>query len=802
MALGYTFRKLRRSPVYTVTAIFTLALGIGASTAIFSVTNAVLLQPLPYRDAERLVLACRDFRKTNARDVPFSNADFYDLANRSKVVFEDLGAVFTFRAFVPREDGSAEQIIKAQVTTNLFRLLGATVALGRDFTAADGLPQPNQPDTVLPPGSVAILSYEYWQRRYGGDTSVLGREMLATGQRGPRIVGVLTPGFTLLLPPTANIEPLPEVWIANNAGYDAAHRGLIGLRVIGKLKPGVAVATARQEIAAHYARQEVTMRLEPMQRYLVTAVRQAILSLMGAVLFLWLIACANIAHLLLVEASLRERETAMRTALGAGWVRLTWQALAESLTLAAFGTAAGVALASVGIRELVAIAPANLPRLESIGIDWRVAAFAALAGVGSAALFGVAPAFRMAHTDVVRALRGSNRNTATHGVRLFRNAVVIVEVALSFVLLIGSGLMLRSFVELQRIDTGYDARGLLTLFVARDWPFSRTEGRLELLGEIQRRLRALPGVENVTASIFFPLTGGTRPALPWNTDEPRSGTGAFKTVMPGYFETLRTPLLAGRTFTEADNLPGRNLVVIDQMLAARAFPNQPAVGRRIHTPFGPKEGLEVIGVVGHQRDAGLVEAGREQVYLTEALAGAGVARYWAIRASGDPASLIAAVRAEIAHIDRQLVITKMQPMRRLIEQEQAATRFSLLLIGVFAVVAAVLAAVGLYGVVASVVRRRTSEIGVRMALGATPAGIFQLVVAEGLRLSAVGIAIGVITALAVTRLITSMPIGVRPADPVTFAGTAVLFVGIAAAACWMPARRAAGLDPGVALREE
>ena len=347
---------------------------------------------------------------------------------------------------------------------------------------------------------------------------------------------------------------------------------------------------------------------------------------MGAVIFLLLIACANVANLLLVRASLRERETAVRTALGAGWLRLMGQPVFESLLLAAFGTAAGIGLSSIGIRELIAIAPANLPRLESIGINWRVFAFAAAAGFASAALFGAMPAFRAARTDVVRALRGGGRNTAAPHARIFRGAVVIAEVALSFVLLIGSGLMLRSFIELQRIDPGYNPHGLLTLLAAREWPFSKTEGRLELLREIQQRLRALPGVESATASIFFPLTGGGRPPLPWNTGDRHSGAAAFKSVMPGYFETLETPVITGRTFTEADNLPGRNVVVIDQFLAAKAFSGKPAVGRRIHTPFGPREGLEVIGVVAHQRDAGLIEPGPEQLYLPEALSGASASR--------------------------------------------------------------------------------------------------------------------------------------------------------------------------------
>jgi predicted permease len=548
------------------------------------------------------------------------------------------------------------------------------------------------------------------------------------------------------------------------------------------------------------------LRLEPMHRYLVEEVRPAILALMGAVIFLLLIACANVANLLLVRVSLRERELAVRAALGGSWLRLVQQMLAEALLLSGLGTLLGVAFAWLGIHGLAGIAPANLPRIQSTAIDWRVLTFAAMGGLAAVAVFGVMPALRAARPDVIQVLRGGGRTPGLGAGRRLRDTVVIAEVALSFVLLIGSGLMFRSFLELRRVDPGYSPHGLLTFFATREWQLTRQNGRLALLREIQARLRALPGVENVTAALVLPLGGGSGPRNP-ATGRPRSvpasSEGAdFQQVLPGYFETLHTPILAGRTFTEDDNAPGRNLVVIDQLLAAKAFPNESAIGKRILLPDPANPWAEVIGVVAHQRLFSLADPGRETVYFCDGFWGIGVSRSWMVRTAGDPAKYAAAVRAEIAKVDRQMVISKMQPMQALVDRDQAGTRLSLLLIGVFAAIAVLLASVGLYGVLATVVRQRTAEIGVRMALGAAPASIFKLIVGHGLYLSAVGIAIGLFAALGLTRVMTTMLVGVKATDPSTFAVMTLLFFVVAAVASWVPAARAAGLDANAALREE
>lgn len=825
----YAARSLAKSPVFMITAALTIALGIGASTAIFSVTNAVLLRPLPYKDPSRLIIACGDMRKRNVKDFPFSNAEYFDIRETDKNTFEDFSGVITGRGPVLREDGTPEQVHFGVVTTNFFRLLGATIHIGRDFSEADGQPQPPQPQPGdarnaggaaprLP--AIAIISYEYWQRRFGGNPVILGQSIqsAAGGGPSPQIVGVLAPHFELLFPPDAALERLPEVWIANRLPYDGANRNNVSLRIIGRLKPGVTLERAQIAADAFSVHEQSLdrilttadwhVRLVPMQQHLVAEVRPAILALMGAVIFLLLIACSNVANLLLVRASLRERELAVRTALGGSRWRLMRQMLAEALLLSGLGTILGLGLAWAGIHELLVIAPANLPRLDSITIDPIVVAFTALAGLAAAAIFGVVPALRASRPDVMHVLRSSGRTAGLSGGRLLQNIVVIAEVALSFVLLIGSGLMFRSFLELQRINPGFDSHHLLTFLLIGGRGGKTPEQRGAFQRETRLALSSLAGVESVSAAVPFPLAGGFSP-IRWGLEPALADPSKFQAtdwqiVLPGYFETMGTRLIDGRTFTEDDNAPERKVVVIDQSLASKAFPNQSAVGKRLLTRIitAEPEWVQVIGVVGHQREESLAAPGREQIYFTDGFLGHGAAGYWTIRTAGDPAKYSEAVRAAIARVDPKSVISDLQPMDVLVDKAQAGTRFSLLLIGVFAVIAALLAGVGLYGVLATVVRQRTAEIGVRMALGAAPSNVFRLMIGQGLRLSAAGIGLGLIAAFGLTRVMISMLVGVKPTDPITYAGMVTVFFGIAAFASWIPARRAAALDPTRALREE
>jgi putative ABC transport system permease protein len=821
--LIYALRTLRKSPIFAATAILTIALGIGATTAIFSVAHAVLLRPLPYKNPDRLVFALSDMRKRNVKDFPFSNADFLDLRNGSKDVFQDVAAVQTFRNVVPREDGSPELVRGAGVSTNFFGMMGAATVLGRGFVDADGVPQAPPAPGAAPAAApavpaVLVISYDYWQRRFGGKPDVLGKSLPAGGPGGTQIVGVLAPGFELLFPPDTNTERLPDIWFALRIPYDNVNRNQVQHRVIARLKDGVTLEQAQSAVdrisaetrknflisgTAGYA-----IRLEPMHAHVVREVRPALLALMGAVVFLLLIACANVANLLLVRASLRERELAVRTAMGGSRWALIRQTLAEAAVLACAGAGLGLALAYAGISELRALAPPSLPRLDTIAIDPVVIAFTAAAALVAAGLFGIVPALRASRPDVAIVLRGSSRTTGLGNAGMLRNVVVVAEVALSFVLLIGSGLMVRSFLELQRIDPGFDSGHLLTFLTLGGRRGAQPPQRAAWVRDLANKLRALPGVRSVTAATPFPLAGPFFP-IRWGLAAALTDPSKFQAVdnlfvLPGYFETMHTPLIAGRGFTDADNAGDRDVVVVDQLLAAKAFPNESAIGKRILIRVRKlePEWVEIIGVAAHVRTTSLAVAGREQVYFTDGYVDHGRVNRWALRVNGDPAQLAAEVRAAVAQHDSHMVLMEMQPMDTLVGLAQAATRFQLLLIGVFAAIAAILAGVGLYGVLATLVRQRTAEIGVRMALGAAPGGIFQLIVSHGLRLSAAGILVGLAAAAGVTRVMSSMLIGVKPIDPATYAAMAGLFLVIAAIASWLPARRAAALDPTVALRGE
>jgi predicted permease len=814
----YAARTLRSSPAFAAAAIVTLALGIGASTAIFSVANAVLLRPLPYKNPGRLVYACYDLKTRSVYDHFWSAPDYMDLRDHASSALEDAAAVTTGRASFAHDDGTPEETVYAQVTPNIFRVLGVRVVLGRDFIDSDGQPQPTTangaptpPDQRLP--TYAIASQEFFQRRFGGNPAALGQPVV---KNGPILVGVLERGVELLFRPDKDVERRPDLWMALRLSYTSSRISVFG-RTIARLRPGVTLqrAQAQADAVAEQCRAAepisrgagLQFRLEPMQQYLVAQVRPAILALMGAVIFLLLIACSNVANLFLVRASLRSRDLAVRTAMGASWWRLARQTLAEALLISAIGSVLGFGLAWAGVRELLAIAPANLPRLDATRIDTSVLAFSMGAGLASALLFGLAPALRAARPDVAQVLRASGRTSGLSGGALLRNAVVVAEVALCFVLLVGSGLMFRSFLALQRINPGFDAGGVLTFRTMGGKPGRTPEERASAVRQMRTVLTGIPGVESVTAADILPLSGSFFPYR-WGNEDALADASKFlamdvQTVEPGYFETMRTPLVAGRVFDESDNNPQLRHIIIDQALAAKAFPNGSAVGQRILSRFRTPqpEWFEIVGVVTHQRLTGLADAGREQGYLPNSY-NYRVLPAWALRTRGDPAKYAAPVRAAMAKFDRSLLLTDIQTMDSIVERAQTGTRFSLLLIAAFAAIAALLAGVGLYGVLSSVVRQRTAEIGVRMALGAAPGGIFGLMIGYGLRLSAVGIAVGLVAAILLTRAMTSMLVGIKATDPTTFAAMAALFFLIAVFATWVPAHRAAALDPSAALREE
>ncbi len=796
-------RTLRKSATFTVTAVITIALGIGLSSAIFSVTNAVLLRRLPYADSNRLVMALRDMPKRGVRDYPMSAPDFIDVRNESKTVFEDLAAVAVAarETVIPGRDGTPEQVHIQLATSNLLPLLGAKVALGQTLADAGG----------------AVISYDYWQRRYGGDATVVGRSI---PEISTVIAGVLEPGFELLLPPRLAVNGNPDIWIPWRLASTNGGRNTAQLRMIGRLKPGVNVAQAQTTldgIATEFehkfpvkATSGFAIRLESMRHYLVAEVQPTILALSGAVMFLLLIACANVANLLLVRTSLREREFAMRASLGGTTFRLMRQLIAEALVLVGIGAAVGIGLAYAAIRELHRMAPANpglanLPRFNTIGLDSAVAGFAVVVAIAAAAILGIVTACRAVRPDVIRVLRGNGPAgpSGASGTR-FRNWIVAAEIGLSFVLLIGAGLMFRSFLAMQHVGLGYDSRGVLIFRVTGVQ--RNTPGRAAFVAELLEHLRSLPGVQAVTSSSALPLAGGFQ-VIRWGKQDDQAdaiaGAADYQSVRPGYFEALRTPLLDGRAFTEDDNSPDKKVVIVDDLLAAREFPLESAVGKRmlVSMPGQGVQAFEVIGVVAHQRDTSLAEAGREQIYSTEGLAGHPISGYWVVRTAQDHVACAKAIRAELAKLDKGVTVAEMQPMTTFVERAQASTRFSVILIGAFAAIAALLAGVGLYGVLATMVRQRAAEIGIRIAMGATPWSIFRLVVSRGMVLSAAGLTAGVLASLVLTRAMTSMLVDVTPADPATFAVMAVVFLAIAVVASWLPARRASTLDPALALKE-
>jgi predicted permease len=815
--LRYAARTLRRSPGFALVAVLTIALGIGANTAIFSVVRGVLLSPLPYPRSDELVVLWGEMRNRGVLDFPHSPPDFRDYREQADL-FRDLGAVFTFPVSLTG-DGEPEQVIAGLVTPNFFRVLGVQPGLGRDFAEEDGAPQgPAAPGGAPGPlPNMVILGHALWQQRYGGDPSILGRT-IQIGGVASEIVGVTPDGFELLMPPGSALASPVDLWVAARLDYANSPRNNVFLRVVGRLKERATLEQAQAQVdriaTALAADDQVkttagyAVRLEPLQKGVTADVRPTLVALFGMVAFVLLIACANVSNLLLVRATGREREMAVRAAMGGSRGRLARQTLVESGLIAGAGALVGLALAWVGVRLLLALHPANLPRLDAIRLDGWVLGFTAMAAVGAALLFGMVPSLQASRLELADALKDRGQAGGGPGRRLLRDAVVVGEVALSVVLLIGAGLMVRSFVALTRVSPGFEAEGLLTFTVPV--PFGRYPqpiDRANLHDALQRALEAVPGVTSASAALPLPLDGqlfngryGTEEALT-NPEAFRQAT--YRAVLPEYFETMGTPLLAGRPLTRADQSDSARVVVVDDKLARILWPGESAVGKRllIRAVTPDPEWMDVVGVVEHQYHESLTSEGRETVFMTDRYVGGG-ANGWAVRTTGDPLALVPSLRAALRDVDPDLPMADVRPMADLVQRAMAPTRFALTLIALFGVVALALAVVGLYGVLSYTARQRTAEIGVRMAFGAAAGRILRLVVAEGLALAAVGVVGGVGAALGLTRVMRSLLVGVTPTDPLTFVAIGAGFLVVAAGACWIPARRATHVDPVVALRGE
>ena len=821
----YALRTLRKTPTFSLTAIMTIALGIGASATIFSVVNAVLLKPLPYQDGSRLVYVWADLRNRNVSNFPWAPGDVWDTQQQA-TLFDGVGGVFTARTFMRAEGMEPEQVIVANGTTNMLRVLGARVAIGRDFQETDAaLPPPppaaqegaaaGPPPPQLPVN--AIITDALWKRRYGGDPAIVGQTVsFGNGNGRVHIIGVLEPGVELLFPADAGVERYPDIYTVPRFDFAGANRNNVSLRVYGRLKDGATVEQAQaqlDQIATELRQRFPTkqtaglyFRVEAMHPGLVADVQPAIVALMGAVMFVLLVACANVANLLLVRAGAREREFAVRAALGGSRRRLVRQILVESLLLAVAGALVGLVMAEGGVRLLQAIGPEDLPRLDTVSVDWNVALFAGAAAIVAAALFGAIPAIRASRPGLVEVLRASGR-TMGGGTRWLRDGVVLAEVALSFVLLIGSGLMMRSFIALQTTQPGYDYQNVVTFFAASGRPRPPQEARV-FLEQVTERLKGTPGVADVSGSSSVPLDGVNAFAR-WGTEDAVADPSKFQQmfahfIRDNYFSVMKTPLVEGRAFTRDDHGPEIRRIIIDSIIAKKAFPGQSAVGRRLLSRVVSDEAqwYDVVGVVQHQRRATLAEDGGGSIFFPEGHAGPGAAGRWVVRTTTEPLSVIPAIRGELAKLDPTIALSQVQSMPFLVNRANAPTRFAMVLIGVFAAVAVLLASIGLYGVLAGVVRQKTSEIGVRIAFGAPTSTIFREFIGRGLKLAAVGVLLGGLAALGFTRWMRSMLVGVTPSDPATYGAIAALFIIIAALACWVPARRAARLSPIVALRQD
>ena len=813
--LRYAARSLLRTPGLTAVAGLTLALGIGANTAIFSVVRAVLLEPLPYEEPQELVLLWGEMTNRGVTHFPFAPPDFQDFDEGSERV-EEMAGVFSFQQPLTGQ-GDPVQVDVGAVTWDFFHLLGVDPALGRGFVAEDDLPVPQGTPPADQPPATVLLSHALWQQRFGGDPGVVGGALELAGQPG-RIIGVMPAGFELLLPPTAQVARAPDLWVTARVDFANAPRNNVFLKVVGRLAPDATVEQAQAETSRiadelrtlTEVRQTAgwRVRVEPLQADLTAHVRPVLLSLFGAVFFVLLIACANVANLLLVRATAREQELAVRAALGGSRGRLLRQLLLECGLLVAGGALLGLMVAALGVDLLLALQPADLPRAGSVAMDLPVLGFTLLAAVVVVAVAGLAPALRASRVDLSDALKDRGRAgiAGRHGG--LRNALVVGEVALCLVLLVGAGLMTRSFVELTRVEPGYDPESVLAFQV--NLPFGRypdPRERSAVTDALQERLEAIPGVTSASAAFPLPLdesafNGRYGPAEALQDPE-AFGQAAYRVVLPGYFETMGTRLLSGRTFNDADAQDSAAVVVVDELLAEALWPGGSAVGERflvrVITP--EPEWVEVIGVVEHQRAESLAEPGMETVYFTDRYAGS-FANSWVVRTQGDPGTAVGEVRAALATVDPSLPMADVRAFERTVRDAMGGTRFALTLIAIFGALALLLAAVGLYGVLSFVVRQRRAEIGVRLAFGAGSGRILGMVVRQGMTLALVGVVVGLIAAVPLSGLLESLLVGVPPRDPLTFTVIGVLFVAVAALASWLPAWRATRVDPVTALREE
>jgi predicted permease len=796
--LRYALRALARTPGFTLAVVLTLALGIGVNSAIFSVVYGVLLRPLPYASPERLVVLYGRYPQFGRTST--SLPDFQDWRAGTHS-FEQLAARHR-GTFIHTGDGEPERVVADRVTSNFFTTLGVRPALGRAFLPDE--------DKMGGDDRVVVLSHGYWQRRFGGDPRIVGREIQLSG-RPWTVVGVAPEGF--------RYGRDVDLWAPTRADTTMPRRAEY-LDVIGRLEPGVTVAQASADVAAVVRRLaeqypatngRISSEVIGLEEDLVRDARPALLAFSGAVLLVLLIACANVANLLLARAATREREVAVRVALGAGRGRLLRQLLTESLVLALLGGAAGIALASWGVAAIGATDVQFLPRQHEIDMNVAVVLFSLALSIGTGLLFGLAPALRLTR-PLQASLREGARGSTGGSLARTRNALVLAEVAVALVLTMGAGLLIRSFDKLTRVDLGFQPAGVLTYSLAfPSAKFSETAQLPAYYESLLERSRALPGVRAVAVSADLPMSEANYLAYSIEGEPPRPADANAApadvqpfNVSPDYFTVLRIPLRRGRLIQATDGASATRVAVINEEMARRVFGDRDPIGHRI--TFGdPADSttawMTIVGVVGNVAQEGVTAGAYPQLYAAIAQ-NAYRNVFVSLRTDRDPLSLATAARNAVRSVDRDLAINDLQPLEARVAQSIARPRLSVWLLGSFAAVALVLAAIGIYGVMAYTVAQRTREIGVRMALGADPVGVKRLVVSQGMRPALIGIAVGLPAAFQASRLIASLLYGVSTLDPVTYVLVPLFLATIAFLATYLPARRATRVSPTVALQSE
>jgi putative ABC transport system permease protein len=801
--LRYAARQLRKNPGFAAVAILTLALGIGASTAIFTVVNAILLRPLPYADSQRLVNIWEDPGE-NPRN-PVNPLNFADVRARANS-FERLAAYYSQSGSLTG-GGDPERVVRGFSTAGLFAVLRVQAALGRTFL---------DEEERAGHGDVALLSHGLWVRRFGSDPDILGKAITLDGERAT-VVGVLPPGLSA----TSVWDPAFDVWTPmplRDLDPAYAGRGSHYLTVVGRLREGINVAQARSEVETVYERlrqqypnylTKWRVRVAGMHDDLVADVRQPLLVLMGAVGFLLLIACSNVANLLLARATSRRREVAVRTAVGATRGRLLRQLLTESLLLALLGAGAGLQLAQWGTRALLALDPA-LPRLGEIQLDYSAFVFALAISAAAGMLFGLAPAVQVSRAAPADAMKQAAASvTAGRGAERLRRGLVAAEVALALVLLVGAGLLMRSFHRLLSVDPGFDAKQVVSLLLTLpEQRYPEPAQQIGFFRQLLERVRALPGTEAAAMVSTMPLTGGEgtwengfhiegRPAPPRG-----QGTYAYlRWITPDYFRALRIPLQRGRVLSDADTAEQPRVIVVDETFVRQFFPNQDPIGQRIVVHWRDRIPREIVGVVGNIHPYSLAAGASPHMYVPYYQT---PQRYGALlmRTAADPTSLARAVREQVQALDPAQPIYRVLTLEQILAGSVADRRFHLILLATFASTAVLLAAVGIYGVMACVVGERRREMAIRLAMGAERAQVIGLIVGQATKLATIGILAGIAGALALTDLLAAQLFDVRPTDPATFAVVAVGLCALTVLACAIPARRAAAVSPAEALRHE